>query len=301
MKIALMTRNEKLYSHQRLIEAAKSRGHEIEVIDTMRVYVHIASHRPEMYYRGEKVEGFDAVIPRIGASVTFFGTAVLRQFEMMGVYPLNESVAIGRSRDKLRSHQLLARKGIGLPVTVFAHSTGRADEIVEMLGGAPVIIKLLEGTQGIGVVLGETPGAAKSMIQAFGGLKANILVQEFIKEAGSSDIRCLVVGDKVVASMKRQGAEGDFRSNLHRGGSAQTVKITPEERSAAVRAAQIMGLNVCGVDMLRSNHGPVVMEVNSSPGLEGLEKATGKDVAGTIIEFLEKNAKPNKTRTRGRG
>jgi ribosomal protein S6--L-glutamate ligase len=301
MKIALMARNPNLYSHQRLIEAAEVRGHQIEVIDTMRVYVHIASHRPEMYYRGEKVEGFDAVIPRIGASVTFFGTAVLRQFEMMGVYPLNESVAIGRSRDKLRSHQLLARKGIGLPVTVFAHSTSRADEIVEMLGGAPVIIKLLEGTQGIGVVLGETTAAAKSMIQAFGGLKANILVQEFIKEAGASDIRCLVVGEKVVASMMRKGAEGDFRSNLHRGGSALTVKITPEERSVAVRAAKVMGLNVCGVDMLRSNHGPVVMEVNSSPGLEGVEKATGKDVAGSIIEFLEKNAKPNKTRTRGEG
>jgi ribosomal protein S6--L-glutamate ligase len=301
MKIALMARNPDLYSHKRLIEAAEERGHEIDVIDTMRVYVHIASHRPEMYYRGEKVEGYDAVIPRIGASVTFFGTAVLRQFEMMGVYPLNESVAISRSRDKLRSHQLLARRGIGLPVTVFAHSTSRADDIVEMLGGAPVIIKLLEGTQGIGVVLGETPGAAKSMIQAFGGLKANILVQEFIKEAGSSDIRCLVVGEKVVASMMRKGAEGDFRSNLHRGGSALNVKITPEERSVAVRAAKVMGLNVCGVDMLRSNHGPVVMEVNSSPGLEGVEKATGKDVAGSIIQFLEKNAKPGKTKTRGQG
>ena len=301
MRIALMARNASLYSHQRLIEAAEDRGHEIEVIDTMRVYIHIASHRPEMYYRGEKVEGFDAVIPRIGASVTFFGTAVLRQFEMMGVYPLNESVAISRSRDKLRSHQLLARRGIGLPVTVFAHSTSRAEEIVEMLGGAPVVIKLLEGTQGIGVVLGETTGAAKSMIQAFGGLKANILVQEFIKESGGSDIRSLVVGDKVVASMMRKGSEGEFRSNLHRGGSAQAVKITPEERSTAVRAAKIMGLNVCGVDMLRSNHGPVVMEVNSSPGLEGVEKATGKDVAGSIIAFLEKHAKPNKTRTRGRG
>jgi len=301
MRIALMARNPSLYSHQRLIEAAEDRGHEIEVIDTMRVYIHIASHRPEMYYRGEKLGDFDAVIPRIGASVTFFGTAVLRQFEMMGVYPLNESVAISRSRDKLRSHQLLARKGIGLPVTVFAHSTSRADDIVEMLGGAPVVIKLLEGTQGIGVVLGETAGAAKSMIQAFGGLKANILVQEFIKESGGSDIRCLVVGDKVVASMMRKGSEGEFRSNLHRGGSAQAVKITPEERSTAVRAAKIMGLNVCGVDMLRSNHGPVVMEVNSSPGLEGVEKATGKDVAGAIIGFLEKNAKPNKTQTRGRG
>ena len=301
MRIALMARNASLYSHQRLIEAAEDRGHEIEVIDTMRVYIHIASHRPEMYYRGEKVEGFDAVIPRIGASVTFFGTAVLRQFEMMGVYPLNESVAISRSRDKLRSHQLLARRGIGLPVTVFAHSTSRAEEIVEMLGGAPVVIKLLEGTQGIGVVLGETTGAAKSMIQAFGGLKANILVQEFIKEAGGTDIRALVIGGRVVAAMQRTGPPDDFRSNLHRGGSAQAVKITPEERSTAVRAAKIMGLNVCGVDMLRSNHGPVVMEVNSSPGLEGVEKATGKDVAGSIIAFLEKHAKPNKTRTRGRG
>ncbi len=301
MKIALMARNAKLYSHQRLIESAKERGHEIEVVDTLKVYINVASHRPDLRYRGEKLEGFDAVIPRIGASVTFFGTAVLRQFEMMGVYPLNESVAIGRSRDKLRSLQLLARKGIGLPVTVFAHSTSQADDILSLLGGTPVVIKLLEGTQGIGVVLGETESAAKSMIQAFGGLKANILVQEFIKEAGSQDIRCLVIGERVVASMMRKGAEGDFRSNLHRGGSAASVKITPEERSTAVRAAQIMGLNVCGVDMLRSNHGPVVMEVNSSPGLEGLEKATGTDVAGQIIQFLEKNARPNKTRTRGRG
>ena len=301
MKIALMARNATLYSHMRLVEAAEERGHEIEVIDTLRVYINVASHRPDLRYRGERLQGFDAVIPRIGASVTFFGTAVLRQFEMMGVYPLNESVAITRSRDKLRSLQLLARKGIGLPVTVFAHRTSQADDILNMLGGAPVVIKLLEGTQGIGVVLGETPAAAKSMIQAFGGLKANILVQEFIKEAGSQDIRCLVVGDRVVAAMMRQGAEGDFRSNLHRGGSAQPVKITPEERSTAVRAANIMGLNVCGVDLLRSNHGPVVMEVNSTPGLEGVEKATGIDVAGKIIQFLEKHAKPNKTKTRGRG
>ena len=301
MRIALMARNPNLYSHQRLVEAAEQRGHEIQIIDTLRVYINIASHRPEMRYKGAKLEGFDAVIPRIGASVTFFGTAVLRQFEMMGVYPLNESVAISRSRDKLRSLQLLARKGIGLPVTIFAHSTSRADDILEMLGGPPVVIKLLEGTQGIGVVLGETQTAATSMIQAFGGLKANILVQEFIKEAGSQDIRCLVVGDRVVASMMRKGAPGDFRSNLHRGGSAQSIRITPEERSTAVRAAHIMGLNVCGVDLLRSNHGPVVMEVNSSPGLEGLEKATGIDVAGKIITFLEKAARPNRTKTRGRG
>ena len=301
MKIAMLARNPKLYSHQRLVETAKTRGHEIQVIDTLAVYINVASHRPELRYKGVKLEGFDAVIPRIGASITFFGTAVLRQFEVMGVYPLNESVAIGRSRDKLRSLQLLARKGIGLPVTVFAHATSQADDILQMIGGAPVIIKLLEGTQGIGVVLGETTGAAKSMIQAFGGLKANILVQEFIKEAGNQDIRCLVIGDKVVAAMMRKGAEGDFRSNLHRGGNALAVKITPEERSTAVRAASIMGLNVCGVDMLRSNHGPVVMEVNSSPGFEGLEHATGVDVAGKMIEFLEKNAKPGSTKTRGRG
>jgi len=301
VRIAMLARNPTLYSHRRLVEAAEARGHQIEIINTLGVYISVASHRPEMHYKGQILDGFDAVIPRIGASITFFGTAVLRQFEVMGVYPLNESVSISRSRDKLRSMQLLARRGIGLPVSVFAHATSQAGDILDMLGGAPVIIKLLEGTQGIGVVLGETPGAAKSMIQAFGGLKANILVQEFIKEAGGSDIRCLVVGEKVVASMMRTGADGDFRSNLHRGGKAKSIKITPEERSTAVRSAQIMGLNVCGVDMLRSNHGPVVMEVNSSPGLEGVEKATGIDVADKIIEFLEKNAKPNKTRTRGRG
>lgn len=301
MKIAMLARNPNLYSHKRLVEAAEERGHEIDIIDTLKVYINVAAHRPELRYRGEKLEGYDAVIPRIGASVTFFGTAVLRQFEVMGVYPLNESVAISRSRDKLRSLQLLARRGIGLPVTVFAHSTGQADDILDMLGGAPVVIKLLEGTQGIGVVLGETNSAASSMIQAFGGLKANILVQEFIKEAGNQDIRCLVVGERVVASMMRKGADGDFLSNLHRGGSAQTIRITPEERSTAVRAAKVMGLNVCGVDLLRANHGPVVMEVNSSPGLEGLEKTTEIDVASKIILFLEKNAKPGKTRTRGKG
>ena len=254
-----------------------------------------------MRYQGADLPRYDAVIPRIGASVTFYGTAVLRQFEMMGVYPANESVAISRSRDKLRSLQLLARKGIGLPVTVFAHRTSNAEEVINLVGGAPVVIKLLEGTQGIGVVLGETQKAAESIIQAFGGVNTNILVQEFIKEAGGEDIRCLVVGDKVVASMKRKGKEGEFRSNLHRGGSAESVKITPAERSTAISAAKALGLNVCGVDMLRSNHGPVVMEVNSSPGLEGVEKATGVDVAGLIIEFIEKNAVPNKTKTKGKG
>jgi len=301
MKIAMMARNASLYSHRRLVESAEERGHEIDIYDTLRCYMNITSHRPELRYKGEKVTGYDAVIPRIGASVTFYGLAVLRQFEMMGVYPLNESVGIGRSRDKLRSMQLLARVGVGLPVTAFAHDTSMTDEVIEIAGGAPVVIKLLEGTQGVGVVLGETPKAAKSVIEAFRGAKVNILVQEFIKEAGSTDIRALVVGGKVVASMQRTGAEGDFRSNLHRGGSAKAIKITAEERSTAVRAAKCMGLNVCGVDMLRSNHGPVVMEVNSSPGLEGVEKATGIDVAGKIIEFLEKNAKPGRTKTRGKG
>ena len=301
MKIAILSRNTKLYSTRRLIEAAEVRGHEVHVFDVLRCYMNITSMRPSIHYKGEEQTGFDAVIPRIGASVTFYGTAVLRQFEMMGVYPLNESVAITRSRDKLRSLQLLARKGIGLPVTGFAHSPDDVQDMLNMVGGAPAVIKLLEGTQGIGVVLAETRKAAESVIEAFMGLKANILIQEFIKEAGGSDIRCLVVGGKVVAAMKRQGKEGEFRSNLHRGGSASIVRLTPEERSTAVRAAKIMGLNVCGVDILRSNHGPVVMEVNSSPGLEGIETSTQKDVAGMIIEFIEKNGKPNRTRTRGKG
>lgn len=301
MRIALLTRNANLYSHQRLIEAAELRGHEIDAIDTLKVYINIASHRPEMRYKGDILEGYDAVIPRIGASITSFGAAVLRQFEVQGVYPLNESVAITRSRDKLRSFQLLARRGLGLPLTAFAHGTSEADDVIDMVGGTPVVIKLLEGTQGVGVVLADTKDAARSMIQAFGKLKANILVQEYIKEAKAQDIRCLVVGGKVIASMMRKGAEGEFRSNLHRGGSSKTVKITPEERSTAVRAARVMGLNVAGVDMLRSNHGPVIMEVNSSPGLEGIEKATGIDVAGKIIEFIEANARPHRTKTKGKG
>jgi len=241
------------------------------------------------------------VIPRIGASVTFYGLAVLRQFEMQGTYPLNESVAIGRSRDKLRSMQLMARDGIGLPVTTFAHDSKQTDAVLKLAGGAPTVIKLLEGTQGIGVVLADTERSAKSVIEAFRGANVNIMVQEFIKEAGGTDIRALVVGGKVIAAMKRTGAEGEFRSNLHRGGTAEMIKITTEERATALRAAKTMGLNVCGVDMLRANHGPVVMEVNSSPGLEGVEKATGIDVAGKIIDFIEKNAKDGKTRTVGKG
>lgn len=301
MKIALLCRSPQLYSHQRIAAAARDRGHEIDAINHLRCTIDIASHRPKVHYQGRALNDYDAVIPRIGASVTFFGTAVVRQFEMMRVYCVNESVAISRSRDKLRSLQLLSRKGIGLPVTVFAHKTSNPEEIIKLAGGAPVVIKLLEGTQGIGVVLGETPRAAESIIQAFGGVNTNILVQEYIEEARGEDIRCLVVGDRVVASMMRRGREGDFRSNLHRGGTARAVKVTAQERATAISAAKAMGLNVCGVDMLRSNHGPVVMEVNSSPGLEGVEQATGVDVAGKIIEFIEKNAKPGKTRTRGKG
>ncbi|MCB1909140.1 MAG: 30S ribosomal protein S6--L-glutamate ligase [Rhodocyclaceae bacterium] len=301
MKIAMLARNPTLYSHKRLVEAAEARGHEIDIINTIRVYMNITSHNPELYYNGERLTGYDAVIPRIGASITFYGLAVLRQFEMMHVYPLNESVAIGRSRDKLRSLQLLAREGIGLPVTAFAHDARQTDQILELVGGAPAVIKLLEGTQGIGVVLGETEKSAKSVIEAFRGANVNILVQEFIKEAGGSDIRALVCDGKVLAAMQRTGAPGEFRSNLHRGGSAKQIRITPEERSTAVRAARVLGLNVAGVDMLRSHHGPVVMEVNSSPGLEGVETATGIDVADKIIRFIEENARPARTKTRGRG
>ena len=301
MKIAMLARNANLYSHRRLVEAAEAAGHSLDIINTLRCYMNITSHRPEVYYNGQKLTGYDAIIPRIGASITFYGLAVLRQFEMMGMYPLNESVGIGRSRDKLRSMQLLARDGIGLPVTAFAHDPKQTEEVLDVVGNAPVVIKLLEGTQGIGVVLADTPRSAKSVVEAFRGANVNILVQEFIKEAGGADIRALVIGGKVVAAMQRQGAAGEFRSNLHRGGSARSIKITPEERSTAIRAAKAMGLNVCGVDMLRSNHGPVVMEVNSSPGLEGVEKATGIDVAGQIIEFIERNAKPGNTRTKGRG
>lgn len=301
MKIAILSRNRNLYSTRRLVEAGEARGHTMRVIDPLRCYMRIVSHNPEVHYRGKVIDDVDAVIPRIGASITFYGTAVLRQFEIIGAYPVNESVAITRSRDKLRAHQLLARKGIGMPVTGFAHSPDDTADLMNVVGGAPMVIKLLEGTQGVGVVLAETDKAAGSVIEAFRGLNAHFLVQEFIKEAGGADIRCLVVGDKVVAAMKRQGKEGEFRSNLHRGGSAEAIRITPEERSTAVRAASIMGLNVAGVDILRSNHGPVVMEVNSSPGLEGIETHTGKDVAGLIMQFIEKKAERGKTRTRGVG
>lgn len=301
MKIGILSRNKNLYSTRRLAEAAVERGHEIEVIDYPRCYMNIASKRPSIFIGDRELNDFDAVIPRIGASQTFFGTAVVRQFEMMNTYSVNESVAISRSRDKLRSLQLLSRKGVGLPVTAFAHDTRATGSIIKLCGGSPVVIKLLEGTQGVGVVLAETTKAAESVIEAFRGLNANILVQQFVKEAGGADIRCFVVGGKVVAAMKRQGAEGEFRSNLHRGGSATLVKLSPAERATAAQAAKVMGLNVAGVDLLRSNNGPVVMEVNSSPGLEGIETATKKNVAGTIIEFIENSAAASTTRTKGRG
>ena len=301
MKIAILSRNKSLYSTQRLVEASKERGHSVRVLDVVRCYMDISQEKPELHLGGEVLEGFDAVIPRIGASVTFYGTAVLRQFEMMGVFPANESVAISRSRDKLRSLQLLSREGLGMPRTGFANSPGDIRDLIEMVGGAPLVIKLLEGTQGIGVVLAETRKAAESVIEAFMGMHTNILVQEFIKEAKGCDIRCFVIGNRVVAAMMRQAPEGEFRSNLHRGGSAELVKISPKERATAIKAAKTMGLNIAGVDILRSDRGPLVMEVNSSPGLEGIENATGIDVAGMIIEYIEKNHKPNKTRTKGKG
>ena len=301
MKIGILSRNRRLYSTKRLVEAASERGHEVRVINHLRCYMNIASFKPSIHYNGELLPQLDAIIPRIGASVTFYGSAVVRQFEMMGTFSLNESVAISRSRDKLRSLQLLSRKGIGLPVTGFANSPDDTYDLLQLVGGAPVVVKLLEGTQGKGVVLAETRQAAESVVEAFRGLNANFLVQEFIKEAGGADIRCFVIGDKVVASMKRQAQEGEFRSNLHRGGSSKLIKITPEERSTAVRSARIMGLNVAGVDILRSNHGPVVIEVNSSPGLEGIETATGRDIAGMIITYIEKHWKTGKTRTKGAG
>lgn len=301
MKIAILSRNENLYSTRRLKEAGEAMGHQVDVIDTLHCYMDITSSRPTVRYHGAELPKYDAVIPRIGASVTFYGTAVVRQFEMMGTFSINESVAISRSRDKLRSLQLLSRKGIGLPRTGFANRPDKIKDLIKNVGGAPLVIKLLEGTQGIGVVLAETNKTAEAIIEAFMGLDADILVQEFIKEAGGADIRCLVVGGKVVAAMKRQGAEGEFRSNLHRGGSATLVRLSKEERATAVNAAKAMGLNFCGVDILQSANGPMVMEVNSSPGLEGIETATGKDVATLVIESIVKNSKPNNNRTRGKG
>lgn len=287
MKIAVLSRNAELYSTRRLVDTAIARGHQVEVIDPTLCYMNINHNALSIHYRGAALEGFDAVIPRIGASITFYGNAVLRQFEMMGVYCLNTADAISRARDKLNSMQLLARDGIGLPVTGFADKPGDIPDLIEMVGGAPLVIKLLEGTQGIGVVLAETRTAAESVIEAFMGLNANILVQQYISEAKGADIRCFVVGNKVVAAMKRQAKAGEFRSNLHRGGTATAVKLSSAERKTALLAAKCMGLAVAGVDILQSSDGPVVMEVNSSPGLEGIEAATTVDVAGAILDYLE--------------
>lgn len=301
MKIAILSRNRRLYSTRRLVEACTKRGHEVRVIDILKCYIDIASDSPAIWYMGEQLENFDAVIPRIGASVTHYGLAVIRQFEMMGSYCLTESIALGRSRDKLRALQLLSRKGIGLPKTSFAYNVHDAKELIKLVGGTPLILKLCEGTQGRGIVLAETQKAAESVIEAFRELRAEFLVQEFIKEANGSDLRCFVIGDKVVAAMERTAAEGEFRSNLHRGGSAKVAKLTPTERRTALKAAHTMGLQVAGVDLLRSARGPLVMEVNSSPGLEGIEGATQKDIANAIVAFVEENARPNANKTRGKG
>lgn len=300
MKIGILSRKRELYSTRRLIEAAEARGHSVQVIDPLRCYMNLSAHRPSIHFKGEPLTGFDAIIPRIGASVTFYGTAVVRQFEMMNVYSLNESQAITRARDKLRSMQLLAREGIGLPITSFGHSPDDKTDLLRLIGKAPYVIKLLEGTQGKGVVLTETSKAAESVIDAFRDLDAYFLVQEFIAEAANSDIRCFVVGNEVVASMMRTAREGEFRSNLHRGGKARPVEITEQECKTALQAAEIMGLSVAGVDIIRGKNGPLVLEVNSSPGLEGIERSTTKDVAGTIIRYIEENARPGNTQTRGR-
>ncbi|MEQ9400691.1 MAG: 30S ribosomal protein S6--L-glutamate ligase [Longimicrobiales bacterium] len=294
MRIGILSRKAGLYSTRRLKEAAQVRGHDVQVVNFLRCTMGVAANKPTIMHMGEPLE-FDAIIPRVGASVTFYGTAVVRQFEMMGVYTSAESQAITRSRDKLRALQLLSRAGLGLPVTAFARSVKDTHDVIDLVGGAPLIVKLLEGTQGQGVVLAETRKAAESVIDAFRQLNANILVQEFIKEAAGTDVRAFVVGDRVVASMKRTGAAGEFRSNLHRGGTAEATKLTTRERRTAVRAAKALGLVIAGVDMLRSDRGPLLMEVNSSPGLEGIEGSTGVDVAGEIIEYVESHAEPSGT------
>lgn len=291
MKIAILSRNPQLYSTRRLVEAAEKHGHEAHVIDHLRCNIEIEQKGPSLFYGSEYLEGFDAVIPRVGASVTFYGTAVVRQFEMMNVFSVNSSRGIVHSRDKLRCLQVLSKEGIGLPKTVFTNYSRNVEHVVESAGGAPVVLKLLEGTQGLGVVLAENQNAAQSVLEAFNGLKARVIVQEFIKEAGGADIRAFVVDGEVVGAMKRQGKEGEFRSNLHRGGSATILELTEEERITAIKAAEAVGLGVAGVDLLQSSRGPLVLEVNSSPGLEGIERATGVDIAGRIIAFIEKNVK----------
>ncbi len=290
MKIAILSRNANLYSTARLVEAAEKRGHEAVVIDHLKCSLIGEHNNPRIMYNAEELVGIDAVIPRIGASVTFYGTAVVRQFEMKNTFVVNSSIAITRSRDKLRSLQIFSRHDIGIPKSIFSNQPKDVPALINELGGTPIVIKLLEGTQGIGVILAETKKAAKSVVEAFHGLKANMLLQEFIEEAGGADIRAFVVEGKVVGAMKRQGAEGEFRSNLHQGGTAKALRLTAEQRALALAAAKAMGLNMCGVDMIESKRGPLVLEVNSSPGLEGIEAATGKDIAGSVIAYIEKHA-----------
>ena len=289
MKIALLSRNGKLYSSKRLVEAARERGHEMVVMDTLKFVINVTSDGPELMYENKPIWHFDAVIPRIGASITYYGTAVLRQFEMMGVFALNGSIPVNRSRDKLRSLQVLSSEGIGMPHTSIAYSSALVGASLDHVGGAPAIIKSLEGTQGLGVGIVESERSAKSIIEAFNAQKVSVLVQQFIEEAGNSDVRVLIIGGRVVAAMERTGGGGDFRSNLHRGGSSEMVQLSAEEEQTAIKAAEALGLNVCGVDLLRANEGPVVMEVNSSPGLKGIETSTGQDVAGEIIRFIEQS------------
>ncbi len=286
MKLAILSRNSGLYSTRRLVEAARTRGHTVRVLDPLRCYMYIAPGRIELHYKGKALRDYDAAIPRIGASISFYGTAVVRQFEMMGCYTPNPSDAILRARDKLRAHQLLARQGIGLPATVFGDNPDDTGDLLGLLGKAPHVIKLNEGSQGSGVILAESDAASTSVIEAFRGLYANFLVQEFIAEAKGADLRCFVVGNKVVAAMRRQARPGEFRSNLHRGGSAEPITLEPAEQDAAVRSCKALGLSVAGVDLLRSRRGPLVLEVNASPGLEGIEAATGLDVAGRIVEHV---------------
>lgn len=289
MKIAILSRSRNIYSTGQLIEAAEKRGHEVLLLDHMKCVLVIEKGRPHIYYKGKEITGVNAVIPRIGASVTFYGTAVVRQFEMMKIFTAVESQALVRSRDKLRSLQILARAGIGMPKTAFANQTSDIDSLIDSIGGAPCIIKLLEGTQGIGVILAESKKVATSVIEAFLKLDAAMLVQEFIKEAKGADIRAFVIDGQVVGAMKRQAKEGEFRSNLHRGGTAELIQLSAEERATAIKAAKKLGLGIAGVDMLQSERGPLVMEVNSSPGLEGIQRATGIDIAGKIIEYVERN------------
>jgi ribosomal protein S6--L-glutamate ligase len=299
MKLAILSRNSKLYSTRRLVEAARERHHTVRVLDPLRCYLRISSDGFEMHHKGRPIAGYSAVIPRIGASITRYGTAVLRQFELMGSYTPNSSDAIARARDKLRSHQLLAAQGIGLPVTVFGDNPDDTVDLLSMLGPPPHVIKLNEGTQGAGVMLTEKPSASRSVIEALRGLYANFLVQEFIAEAKGADLRCFVVGGEVVAAMRRQAPKGDFRSNLHRGGSAKAVRVSEAEQATAVRAASVLGLGVAGVDLIRSRRGPLVLEVNSSPGLEGIEAATGIDIAGRIVDHVVSGHLPA-VRRRGR-